>query len=106
MWKQWARSSGFGQSGAIFFLIGLFVSFSFLFCLFHIMDLCDNIEASCFRMMTNRVLEKEKKIRELMRMGGLRTGTETAAWWFTVLLISVGPIVGGVYILQVFFIYV
>jgi hypothetical protein len=54
-------------------------------------------------MMTDRVYEKEKKIRELLRMGGLRAGTETAGWWVTVLLISSGPIIGLTYILKVSF---
>lgn len=52
-------------------------------------------------MMTNRVTEKEKKIRELLRMGGLRVGTESASWWVTSTLIAIGPIIAGVYILQV-----
>lgn len=55
-------------------------------------------------MMTNRVLEKEKKIRELMRMGGLRTGTETAAAWFTIIIVAVGPIVGALFIFKVYLI--
>ena len=32
MWKQWMRTSGLGQAGSIFFLIGFFVSFEFFFC--------------------------------------------------------------------------
>lgn len=52
--------------------------------------------------MTDRVYEKEKKIRELMRMGGLRAGTESASWWMTVLLIQIGPVVSLVYILKVY----
>jgi hypothetical protein len=54
-------------------------------------------------MMTNRVTEKEKKIRELMRMGGLRRGTDSAAWLVTVSVLALGPIIAGVYILKVIF---
>ena len=53
-------------------------------------------------MMTDRTYEKEKKLRELLRMGGLRSGTESAAWWVTVLFVSTGPIIGITYILKVF----
>lgn len=52
-------------------------------------------------MMIDRVSEKEKRIRELLRMGGLRPGTESAAWWVTVTLIAVIPIILTTVILKV-----
>lgn len=59
------------------------------------------MKASCFRMMSTRVLEKEKKIQELLRMGGLRVGVESAAWWVSVSLLAVGPVIGSAYLLKV-----
>lgn len=81
MWERYhSVLEGFNILGPIFIIIALF--------------------SSTFRYLTDSVMEKESKIREVMYIMGLRAGVDKFAWFTTIMLITTVPTLIAFGILQ------
>lgn len=81
MWERYhSILESFNILGPIFIIIALF--------------------SSTFRYLTDSVMEKESKIREVMYIMGLRAGVDKFAWFTTIMLITTIPTLIAFGILQ------